>query len=349
MLTPIFSHKHSVFHWRKLNSNWQPQIHKCTTCIKRTYEGERKKASDNSLLGTFDLKGIPPAPRGTPQINVRFDVDANGILNVSAEDKASGNSEKITITNDKGRLSKEDIEKMVQDAEKYKEEDEKYAKKVEAKNGLETYCYQMKGTVEKIEGEDKETVETKVSEILEWLDANQSAETEEFEAKQKELTDVCTPIIAKMYAEEKKEEGGEPGPASTSGPTIEEEDGRSDSCAICLGKMVASPATIDALKPQVLLCGHVYHRTCLRSWLDKESFSCPICRASVWTGKQQKIETQIEMNSSSSNRENNREEEGENASGDGGSGESERETPPRRAFGGSRNDYRSIAANILSG
>ena len=190
----------------------------------QVYEGERKKASDNSLLGTFDLKGIPPAPRGTPQINVRFDVDANGILNVSAEDKASGKSEKITITNDKGRLSKEDIEKMVQDAEKYKEEDEKYAKKVEAKNGLENYCYQMKGTVEKIEGEDKETVETKVSEILEWLDANQSAEAEEFEAKQKELMDVCAPIIAKMYANEKKEEGGEPEPASASGPTIEEVD-----------------------------------------------------------------------------------------------------------------------------
>ena len=190
----------------------------------KVYEGERKKATDNSLLGTFDLTGIPAAPRGTPQINVRFDVDANGILNVSAEDKASGNSEKITITNDKGRLSKEDIEKMVQDAEKYKDEDEKYAKKVEAKNGLENYCYQMKGMVEKIEGEDKEMVETKVSEILEWLDANQSAEAEEFEAKQKELTDVCTPIIAKMYAEEKKEEGGEPEPASTSGPTIEEVD-----------------------------------------------------------------------------------------------------------------------------
>jgi len=189
----------------------------------QVYEGERKKASDNSLLGTFDLKGIPPAPRGTPQINVRFDVDANGILNVSAEDKASGKSEKITITNDKGRLSKEDIEKMVQDAEKYKEEDEKYAKKVEAKNGLENYCYQMKGTVEKIEGEDKETVETKVSEILEWLDANQTAETEEFEAKQKEIMDVCTPIIAKMYANEKKEES-EPAPASASGPTIEEVD-----------------------------------------------------------------------------------------------------------------------------
>ena len=131
-----------------------------------------------------------------------------------------------------------------------------------------------------------------------------------------------------------------------------EEDGRSDFCAICLGKMVASPATIDALKPQVLLCGHVYHRTCLRSWLDKESFSCPICRASVWTGKEQKIEAQIEMNSSSNREgggENSRGEEGENASGDGSSGERERENPPRRAFGGRRNDYRSIAANILSG
>lgn len=190
----------------------------------KVYEGERKKSTDNSLLGTFDLTGIPPAPRGTPQINVRFDVDANGILNVSAEDKASGKSEKITITNDKGRLSKEEIEKMVQDAEKYKEDDEKYAKKIEVKNGLENYCYQMKEMVEKLEGEDKETVETKVSETLEWLDANQSAETEEFEAKQKEISDVCTPIMVKMYAEEKKAEGGgEPEPASSE-PTIEEVD-----------------------------------------------------------------------------------------------------------------------------
>ena len=190
----------------------------------KAYEGERKKSTDNSLLGTFDLTGIPPAPRGSPQINVRFDVDANGILNVSAEDKASGKSEKITITNDKGRLSKEEIEKMVQDAEKYKEDDEKYAKKIEVKNGLENYCYQMKEMVEKLEGEDKETVETKVSETLEWLDANQSAETEEFEAKQKEISDVCTPIMVKMYAEEKKAEGGgEPEPASSE-PTIEEVD-----------------------------------------------------------------------------------------------------------------------------
>ena len=183
----------------------------------QVYEGERTRATDNSLLGKFDLMGIPPAPRGAPKINVRFDVDANGILNVSAEDKASGKSEKITITNDKGRLSKDDIEKMVRDAERYKEEDEKYAKRVAAKNGLENYCYQMKSSVEKIEGEDKETVEGKVSEILEWINSNQSAETEEYEEKQKELTDVCTPIIAKMYASEAQTE-------TDSGPIIDEVD-----------------------------------------------------------------------------------------------------------------------------
>ena len=183
----------------------------------QVYEGERTRATDNSLLGKFDLMGIPPAPRGAPKINVRFDVDANGILNVSAEDKASGKSEKITITNDKGRLSKDDIEKMVRDAERYKEEDEKYAKRVAAKNGLENYCYQMKSSVEKIEGEDKETVEGKVSEILEWMNSNQSAETEEYEEKQKELTDVCTPIIAKMYASEAQTE-------TDSGPIIDEVD-----------------------------------------------------------------------------------------------------------------------------
>ena len=183
----------------------------------QVYEGERTRATDNSLLGKFDLMGIPPAPRGAPKINVRFDVDANGILNVSAEDKASGKSEKITITNDKGRLSKDDIEKMVRDAERYKEEDEKYAKRVAVKNGLENYCYQMKSSVEKIEGEDKETVEGKVSEILEWMNSNQSAETEEYEEKQKELTDVCTPIIAKMYASEAQTE-------TDSGPIIDEVD-----------------------------------------------------------------------------------------------------------------------------
>merc|ERR1712193_212270 len=110
----------------------------------QVYEGERSRTRDNNLLGKFELTGIPPAPRGVPQINVIFDIDANGILNVSAEDKTTGKKNKITITNDKGRLSKEDIERLVQEAEKYKEEDEAHTKKIEAKNSLENYAYSMR-------------------------------------------------------------------------------------------------------------------------------------------------------------------------------------------------------------
>merc|ERR1712160_160980 len=113
----------------------------------KVYEGERSMTKDCHLLGKFDLDGIPPAPRGTPQIEVTFDLDANGILNVSAMDKASGKNEKITITNDKGRLSKEEIERMVHEAEKYKDADDKIKRTVEAKNGLESYCVQMKNTL----------------------------------------------------------------------------------------------------------------------------------------------------------------------------------------------------------
>jgi len=114
----------------------------------QVYEGERKMTKDNHMLGKFNLEGIPPAPRGVPQIEVTFDIDANGILNVNAMDKASGKSEKITITNDKGRLTKEEIEKMVNDAEKYKAEDEAVANRITAKNGLENYCFQMKNTLD---------------------------------------------------------------------------------------------------------------------------------------------------------------------------------------------------------
>merc|ERR1719450_352810 len=113
----------------------------------QVYEGERSRTRDCNLLGKFELTGIPPAPRGVPQINVNFDIDANGILNVSAEDKTTGIKNKITITNDKGRLSKDEIEKMVQDAEKYKAEDEAMKAKVEAKNSFENYCFQMKNTL----------------------------------------------------------------------------------------------------------------------------------------------------------------------------------------------------------
>merc|ERR1711930_30069 len=145
----------------------------------QVYEGERTMTKDNNLLGKFELSGIPPAPRGVPQIEVTFDVDANAILNVSAVDKSTGKSNKITITNDKGRLSKEDIERMVNDAEKYKKDDEAAAERVSAKNGLESYCFNMKTTIDdekmadKISADDKKKVKDKSGEIISWLDANQ--------------------------------------------------------------------------------------------------------------------------------------------------------------------------------
>jgi len=216
----------------------------------QVYEGERAMTKDNNLLGKFELTGIPPAPRGVPQIEVTFDIDANGILNVSATDKSTGKENKITITNDKGRLSKEDIEKMVNDAEKYKAEDEQQRDKIAAKNGLESYCFNMKTTVEdeklkdKISAEEKETITKKCDEIMSWLDANQLAEKEEFDDKQKELEGVCNPIITKLYQgaggmpDMSGMGGGMPGgfpggagapgggaaPSGGSGPTIEEVD-----------------------------------------------------------------------------------------------------------------------------
>ena len=172
----------------------------------QVFEGERPRTKDNNLLGKFELSGIPPAPRGVPQISVAFDIDANGILNVSAEDKTTGKKNKITITNDKGRLSKEDIERMVQEAEKYKEEDEAHLKKVEAKNSLENYAYSMRNTIneegvkDKIDAADKESIEKAVNEAISWLDGNQMAEQDEFEDKLKELEGICNPVIQKMYA-----------------------------------------------------------------------------------------------------------------------------------------------------
>jgi heat shock protein 1/8 len=205
----------------------------------QVFEGERSRTRDNNLLGKFELSGIPPAPRGVPQINVCFDIDANGILNVSAEDKSTGQKNKITITNDKGRLSKDDIERMVQEAEKYKAEDEEHKKKIESKNGLENYAYNMRNTIRddkvggKLSPEEKKTIESAIDGAIAWLDANQLAEADEFEDKLKEVEAVCSPIIAKMYqgsggaAPDFSAPAGEGAPASASagaGPKIEEVD-----------------------------------------------------------------------------------------------------------------------------
>lgn len=184
----------------------------------QVYEGERSRAKDNHLLGTFELKGIPPAPRGVPQINVRFDIDANGILNVTAEDKASGNSEKIVITNDKGRLSKEEIEKMVQDAEKYKEEDEAYEKKVQMMNNFEAMVYGARTTAESLPEEDKSTLDEKINEMITWIDNNRTAEIDEIEHKQQEFTEVLAPFMNAGAGVEAEK------PSPPGGPTIEEVD-----------------------------------------------------------------------------------------------------------------------------
>ncbi|KAM4696207.1 heat shock 70 kDa protein-like [Rhinophrynus dorsalis] len=202
----------------------------------QVYEGERAMTKDNNLLGKFELSGIPPAPRGVPQIEVTFDIDANGILNVSALDKSSGKQNKITITNDKGRLSKEDIEKMVQEAEKYKADDDAQREKISAKNALESYAFNIKSMVEdenmkgKISEDDKKTISEKCNQVLSWLDNNQLAEKEEYAHQQKELEKVCQPIISKLY--QGSMPGGMPSSScgaqarqgSSSGPTIEEVD-----------------------------------------------------------------------------------------------------------------------------
>merc|ERR1712033_138648 len=178
----------------------------------QVFEGERAMTKDNHHLGKFDLTGIPPAPRGVPQVEVTFDMDANGILNVSALEKTSGKQNKITITNDQGRLSKEDIERMVNDAEKFKDEDDKQKERISAKNGLESYCFNMKSTLDeeklkdKISGEDRTTITNACDKALGWLDSNQLAEVEEFQDKQKEVEAVCNPIITKLY-----HQGGAPG------------------------------------------------------------------------------------------------------------------------------------------
>merc|ERR1711968_282145 len=175
----------------------------------QVFEGERAMTKDNHPLGKFELTGIPPAPRGVPQIEVTFEIDANGILQVSAQDKGTGKEEKITITAEKGRLSDEEIERMVQEAEEFAEEDKLMKERIDKRNGLEGYAYNLKNTInddekgvaDKLSEEDKETIEDAVNEVLEWLDDNQEVDAEEFEEKQKELESIANPIMSKVYQE----------------------------------------------------------------------------------------------------------------------------------------------------
>jgi heat shock 70kDa protein 1/2/6/8 len=197
----------------------------------QVFEGERAMTKDNNTLGTFNLTGIPPAPRGVPKIEVTFDLNADGILNVSAKDSSTGKSEKITISNDKGRLSKAEIDRMLAEAEKYREADEQQKLKISARNSLESYIFGCKQAVEdaaagKLSDADKQVVKDKCTSEMNWLDANQLAEKEEYEHRLKELQKVCSPIMAKMHgAGAQGQAGGAgPGPAGGKGPTVEEVD-----------------------------------------------------------------------------------------------------------------------------
>ncbi len=206
----------------------------------QVFEGEASMTCHNYLLDKFELSGILPAPRGVPQIEVTFDIDANGILNVSAEDKATNKKNKITITNDKGRLSKEEIDKMVKEAEKFKEEDEKQKSRIEAKNQLENFCYSIKNQLNeqfanKISPEDKTTIENISKETLNWMDSNQNETKEEYETKLKECERKIQPIFAKLYQSGVVPQRGMPNMGNTNisnssnqseskGPKIEEVD-----------------------------------------------------------------------------------------------------------------------------
>ncbi len=199
----------------------------------QVYEGERQFTRDCNLLGKFQLDGIPPMPRGVPQIEVSFDIDANGILNVSAAEKSTGKSQKITIKNDKGRLSKEDIERMVSEAAAAEADDKVRLERVEARNGLESYLYNVRNTLneekvkEKLDDADKASAQEKVDDYLKWLSENESAETEEFKEKQKEAEGTFNPIFMKLYsggAPEGAKGAPETAMPESAGPRVEEVD-----------------------------------------------------------------------------------------------------------------------------
>ncbi|KAI5644038.1 hsp70 protein domain-containing protein [Phthorimaea operculella] len=198
----------------------------------QVYEGERAMTKDNNLLGRFDLTGIPPAPRGVPKIDVTFDLDANGILNVSAKENSTGRSKNIVIKNDKGRLSQAEIDRMVSEAERYKEEDDRQRERVASRNQLEAYIFSVKQALDdagdKLSESDKDTARRECDEALRWLDNNTLADKEEYEHKLKEIQRVCMPMMSKMHGAGpgcgNPNMGGYQQQANNSGPTVEEVD-----------------------------------------------------------------------------------------------------------------------------
>ncbi|KAK7104855.1 hypothetical protein V1264_019505 [Littorina saxatilis] len=197
----------------------------------QVYEGERAMTKDNNLLGRFELTGIPPAPRGVPQIEVTFDIDANGIMKVMAQDKSTGKSNNITIKNDKGRLSKEDIDRMVNEADKYREEDDKQRQRVESRNKLEAYIFSVRQAVseagDKLSSDDREAVSKVCDEALSWLDNNSLADKEEFEDKLQEVQKLCSPHMAKLHGQAQgqgQKSSGSQSAGQAGGPTVEEVD-----------------------------------------------------------------------------------------------------------------------------
>jgi len=197
------------------------------TVTIQVFEGERPMTKDNHQLGKFDLTGIPPAPRGVPQIEVTFEIDANGLLQVSAEDKGTGSKEKITITNDQNRLTPEDIERMIKESEMFAEDDKKLKERVESRNELESYAYSLKNQINdkeklgaKLSDEEKTTMEEAIDEKIKWLEDNAEGEAEDFKAQKKELEDIVQPIIAKLY----QGAGGAPPPGGEEGEGEEDFD-----------------------------------------------------------------------------------------------------------------------------
>jgi heat shock 70kDa protein 1/2/6/8 len=200
----------------------------------QVFEGERPFTKDNNLLGKFELSGIPPQPRGVPKIEVTLDIDANGILKVSAEDTGTGKKNNITITADKGRLNKEDIERMLKEAEKYKEEDQKNKERIESRNQLESYLYNLKSSIlnnndVKLSEEDKEMVQKDVDEGIKWLESNEGASKAEFDEKYETVSRKINPIISKMY---QGGEGQEGAPGNEEAPEPEAATGGGDGVKI---------------------------------------------------------------------------------------------------------------------